>query len=351
MKPISGHSNARGFTLVELLVVIAVLAVIVTWATVSFTSSRSKARDTQRVHDIKEIQTALEMYYSRHQYYPTAITAGQALAANGVTYLDVVPANPSPRTDGDCPDSEYKYSGSGSNYVLSFCLGSGSGAVASGTNHCSNGTCAPCGEYKVRDHEGNTYTTVQVGTQCWMGQNLRTKYKPDGTCINGGSPPCRDASSADDSLGRACPQNNEANCPTYGALYLQATAKNGGSSDPMRGICPVGWHLPSVAELETMEQYLADPGQSCKPSRSNGTFDCLTAGTKLKVGGSTGMEVYFAGYRTNAIPAVFGYFPTSGTYIWSSTNLWTRFINAASAGIARTAVGATVSASVRCIKD
>ena len=61
----------RGFTLVELLVVIAIIAILSTLSVVALNSARAKSRDARRQSDIKQIRTALDMYYdSNNQQYP-----------------------------------------------------------------------------------------------------------------------------------------------------------------------------------------------------------------------------------------------------------------------------------------
>lgn len=54
---------SRGFTLIELLVVIAIIAIIATIIIVNLALARVKSRDTRRVADLKQIQTAAEMYF------------------------------------------------------------------------------------------------------------------------------------------------------------------------------------------------------------------------------------------------------------------------------------------------
>ena len=62
----------KGFTLVELLVVIAIIAILSTLSVVALNSARAKSRDARRQSDIKQIRTALDMYYdSNNQQYPT----------------------------------------------------------------------------------------------------------------------------------------------------------------------------------------------------------------------------------------------------------------------------------------
>jgi type II secretion system protein G len=70
--------NKRGFTLIELLVVIAILGLLSTLAVVALGSARTKSRDSKRLSDLKQLQTALELYYTENTAYPvgTAISLG-----------------------------------------------------------------------------------------------------------------------------------------------------------------------------------------------------------------------------------------------------------------------------------
>src|SRR3989339_2103409 len=62
--------NKKGFTLIELLVVIAIIGLLSTLAVVALGSARVKARDSKRVSDLKQVQTALELYYTDQNAYP-----------------------------------------------------------------------------------------------------------------------------------------------------------------------------------------------------------------------------------------------------------------------------------------
>ena len=71
----------KGFTLIELLVVIAIIAILASVVLVSLSVARAKGRDAKRVSDLKQIQNALELYYSDYGKYPR-IFSGQAPAGN-----------------------------------------------------------------------------------------------------------------------------------------------------------------------------------------------------------------------------------------------------------------------------
>lgn len=132
--------NSKGFTLIELLVVIAIIGLLATMSVVALSSAREKARDSRRLSDVKQIQTALEMYYSSVGQYPDDITIGGAIATSSQTFMAAVPANPTPVSDGACSElpagSDYGYETdtNHANYVITYCLGSQTNDISAGTN-------------------------------------------------------------------------------------------------------------------------------------------------------------------------------------------------------------------------
>lgn len=117
----------QGFTLIELLVVIAIIGLLSTLAVVALGSARVKARDSKRLSDLKQLQTALELYYTDQNAYPTGsgVTLGAGsyacLNASGWStvgcasaYMTTVPADPQGGT--------YVYTAASSSYSINTAL-------------------------------------------------------------------------------------------------------------------------------------------------------------------------------------------------------------------------------------
>lgn len=61
----------KGFTIVELLIVIVVIGILATLVIVTFTGIQQKARNAQRQTDINAVQSHVEAFYAQNGYYPT----------------------------------------------------------------------------------------------------------------------------------------------------------------------------------------------------------------------------------------------------------------------------------------
>jgi uncharacterized protein (TIGR02145 family) len=128
-------------------------------------------------------------------------------------------------------------------------------------------------------YAGESYPTVQIGTQCWFQKNVNV-----GTMVLGANNQTNNGV-----LEKYCYNNDPANCTIYGGLYQWAEAvqyQNGASNTTspspafagnVRGICPTGWHLPSDAEYCTLTTFL-DATVNCGTIGWSGT----DAGGKMK---------------------------------------------------------------------
>ena len=68
----------KGFTLIEILVVVAIVAILSAVIVVGLGPARRQGRDARRITDIKQIQTALELYYNKNGQYPTGTNSKMA---------------------------------------------------------------------------------------------------------------------------------------------------------------------------------------------------------------------------------------------------------------------------------
>jgi general secretion pathway protein G len=130
----------KGFTLIELLVVIAIIGLLSTLAVVALNNARQKSRDAKRISDVKQIQTALELYYNDANGYPAtaSFSEGGSIAYSGTTYMNIIPSNPTP-VDGCTVGSTYTYTqtSSGASYALTYCLGGATGGLNSGVHRAT----------------------------------------------------------------------------------------------------------------------------------------------------------------------------------------------------------------------
>lgn len=121
--------TSKGFTLIELLVVIAIIGILSSVVLASLNTARAKARDVVRKSDLKQLQTALELYYNSNGSYPStgspnpswrgAVSyGGWGTGATGYipglvpTFIPVLPLDPKGTLDG------YLYLSDGTNYKL-----------------------------------------------------------------------------------------------------------------------------------------------------------------------------------------------------------------------------------------
>ncbi len=119
----------KAFTLIELLVVVSLIGVLATLVIANLNSARERARDTQRKSDLRNIQTALRLYYNDNGGYPASSSGnivgcdgsclwGGAWVNDNITYMNTLPDDP-------LTGQSYRYTSSGAgsdDYTLEACL-------------------------------------------------------------------------------------------------------------------------------------------------------------------------------------------------------------------------------------
>ena len=155
-------------------------------------------------------------------------------------------------------------------------------------------------------YAGQTYNTVQIGTQCWLKENLNigTEILTPGLQMNNGT------------IEKFCYGNIPFSCENYGGLYQWAeavqyqngaeyeTSPNPAFSGNVQGICPSGWHIPTKTEFQTLIYAVNNDGNALKAIGQGAT-------------NTSGFSAFFAGqydFLSN------GYNNLGGVnYFWSST--------------------------------
>lgn len=140
------NSNRKGFTLIEILIVVAIIAILASVVLVGLGPTQQSGRDARRLSDIHEVQNALELYYNKCGYYPGTAQAASpcgafaTAGANGAGYTGMVAAiegsaiGVSQMPDDPTAGKHYLYAATagGTSYVLQANLENLNNAVFTG---------------------------------------------------------------------------------------------------------------------------------------------------------------------------------------------------------------------------
>ena len=154
-------------------------------------------------------------------------------------------------------------------------------AVEDTVSFIPNGPCP--GTPTVTDADGNVYSTILMGDQCWMQENIKVTHYENGLGIPNVTGNSAWAALGDNNTDKGyCFYDNNANSE-YGALYTWAAAMNGMSAGInnagyIQGVCPQGWHIPGDEEWKELELFLGMSQSEADVFSWRGT----TEGGKLK---------------------------------------------------------------------
>lgn len=171
--------------------------------------------------------------------------------------------------------------------------------VLTGINYSQN----PCSGVPTITYANKIYHTVQIGTQCWLKENIDV-----GAMINGSLDQTNNIV-----LEKYCYDDDPSNCEKYGGLYNWNEAMKHTPSGPkVQGICPTGWRLPTMDELKALQLAVNNDGSALKD---------VTQGVGAAQGTNTsGFTALLSGSR-GAIRSNGSYFSHLKVYAfyWSST--------------------------------
>jgi len=97
----------RGFTLIEMLIVITIIALLASIILVGMGGARAKARDARRIADLRNVQNALELYFSSKSVYPSATTWDGLATVLTEVNVNRIPIDPNPGSGYQyCPGTD-----------------------------------------------------------------------------------------------------------------------------------------------------------------------------------------------------------------------------------------------------
>ena len=223
--------------------------------------------------------------------------------------------------------------------------------TAEEVNKLFKGEGEPCsGATSVKDIDGNTYNTVQIGNQCWTKENLKVTNYNDGSTIpldNSGGTAGNGSGQTWSALktgARTVYGHDNNNLATYGYLY------NWYAASDTRNICPSGWHLPSDEELTALTTYLGGSTVAGGKLKATGTtYWSNNAGAS----NASGFTALGSGFRSAG--SEFSNIKT-GTFFWSSSNKatvnsWQLFLTDNDNLTRRDSSRNENGFSIRCVKD
>lgn len=118
------YKNQTGFAILELIILVFIVLIFIVVLLSSYLLAQAKTRDAQRLADIKQIQTALKVFYTDNGFYPETLGTGEPKGIED--FLKYWPQAPVP-ADGSCTELQNKYTYvplvSGESFEVKFCLG------------------------------------------------------------------------------------------------------------------------------------------------------------------------------------------------------------------------------------
>ena len=225
-------------------------------------------------------------------------------------------------------------------------------------NDCGNSTAvalnqtttacagAPCAGTPTVSYGGQTYNTVQIGTQCWLRENLNI-----GTMINGTMDQTNNGV-----IEKYCYNDDNSNCDIYGGLYQWDEVMQYVTTAGVQGICPSGWHIPTDAQWTSVTTFLGGEIVAGGKMKTTGTIE---AGTGLwydpnyGATNESGFSAVPAGYRyylgTFDGVGYFGYWWSSTEFSTYSARCW--FMGCYNGNVNSYPYFKSEGYSVRCLRD
>jgi len=232
MKRLLNNNKRKAFTLIELLVVIAIIGILSGAVIVAMSGTQESATDSRIKVSMDQLRSSIEIYALLNGSNYGGLESDREVS---LLLSDIVSQGVTPTVDVSVSGDKYCLSADLKSSNDKWCIDSTGFAgigdcLSQACNYASGGgegggeedppVVWSCENDFIDPRDSNVYSTVQIGDQCWMAENLNYAT---GTSW--------------------CYNNSTTNCDTYGRLYNWDTAQT---------VCPAGWHLPTDTEQGTL---------------------------------------------------------------------------------------------------
>ena len=149
------------------------------------------------------------------------------------------------------------------------------------------------------DGDNNNYPVVEIGTQVWMAENLKTTRYSNGDLIGTTIPPTLSLNTENTPKYQWAYDGNESNAPVYGRLYTWY------ASTDSRNVCPAGWHAASDDEWKTLATYLGGESVAGGKLKETGAahWNWTLLGSNTGATNETGFTALPGGFRLYYTPS------------------------------------------------
>lgn len=190
-----------------------------------------------------------------------------------------------------------------------------------------------CGDSLVDSRDNQIYPTVQIGNQCWMAKNLNVGNISYNNQTNNLV------------IEKFCYDHEPSNCNEYGGMYLWDEMMGYTSTPGGRGICPIGWHIPTLFDFEQLIAFLGESAGGKLKEEGNAHWN-----NNFNATNSSGFTAFGGGMRSTFFTAL----KTDGRF-WASNESGTnayhmRLRNSTDTTSLPTTMKIT-ALSVRCVRD
>lgn len=186
----------------------------------------------------------------------------------------------------------------------------------------------------VTDVDGNIYSTIEIGSQTWLKENMKTLHYPDSTPI----------------VSVLAYNNDDSLANIYGRLYNWNATMNNSHTEKAQGICPDGWHVPSISEWDIISQYLGGDNVAGGKMKEEGIEHWFAPNTGAN--NESGFTALPGGEKDNNVFWLMG----TAAVIWSSSETSSdfaeyRYLLHDDAKLGYYNYYKSFHYSVRCVKD